>query len=450
MGIRVLHLADLHLGVENYGRPDPLRGYNSRVGDFLRCLDVAVEAAAEVDLVVIAGDVYKTCHPTPTVQREFADRMKRMARLCPVFLLTGNHDVPNAAERATSVDIFSTLEVPGIRVERLWGVHRIETAAGPVMVAGQAFLPESKLKARETFQGLSIDETRAKMEEVLCGNIQGLADQIEREAPDLPAILACHYTVRGAQLGGYAGRSLFMQEIQVPLSVVAQPAFDYVALGHIHQHQELNRGAQPPVVYPGSIERVDFSEEKEPRGFVLADVSPGQTTWRHVPTPSRPFLTIRAALKGEAAPPSAIPVSAETADGEAEEAPLLVAPEPDTTQELLEVVQRHEAAIPGAIVRVVYSLPDGKPPVREAEVRAALKEAQYIAGIARERVLREARERNTRLTTQLTPLEALQEYLSTRPDLRSREADLLEYARPLIQVVSDQRSPLPASNETSD
>src|SRR5687768_65291 len=77
MGIRLLHLADLHLGVENYGRPDPLRGYNSRVADFLRCLDAAVEASAEVDLVLIAGDIYKTCQPTPTVQREFADRVKR-------------------------------------------------------------------------------------------------------------------------------------------------------------------------------------------------------------------------------------------------------------------------------------------------------------------------------------------------------------------------------------
>jgi hypothetical protein len=91
----------------------------------------------------------------------------------------------------------------------------------------------------------------------------------------------------------------------------------------------------------------------------------------------------------------------------------------------------------------VYSLPDGKPPVREAEVRAALREAQYVAGIARERVLREGRERNLRLTTQLTPLEALQEYLSTRSDLKSREADLLEYARPLIQAVGAQTKQAP-------
>src|SRR5437667_4000620 len=180
MAIRLLHLADLHLGVENYGRPDPLRGVNSRVADFLRCLDAAVEQASEVDLVLIAGDIYKTCQPTPTVQREFADRVKRLVRHCPVFILTGNHDVPNAAERASSVDIFSTLEVPGVTVERLWGVHRIDTAAGPIQIAAQAFLPERKLKATEAVKGLSIDETRQKMEEILCRNIQGMAGQVAR------------------------------------------------------------------------------------------------------------------------------------------------------------------------------------------------------------------------------------------------------------------------------
>jgi exonuclease SbcD len=443
MGIRLLHLADLHLGVENYGRPDPQRGYNSRVGDFLRCLDAAVEASAAVDLVVIAGDIYKTCLPTPTVQREFADRVKRIVRHCPIFILTGNHDVPNATERASSVDIFSTLEVPGITVERLWGVHRIETAAGPVQVAGQAFLPESKLKAGEAFKGLSIDETRQKMEEILCNNIQGMADQIERESPEMPTILACHYTIRGAQLGGYTGRSLFMQEIQIPLSVMAQPAFDYVALGHIHRHQDLNGGAQPPVVYPGSIERVDFSEEKEPRGFVMADVSPGQTTWRHVETPSRPFVTIRAALTGKnpvQAPQDEPPLP--PADGSESSLPLEDGG-PNPTAELLAAIERRATEIPGAIVRVIYTLPEGLPPIREAEARAALKEAQWISGVFRERGQREARERNTRLTTQLSPLEALQEYIAARPDLKEREAELLEYARPLVEAVS---SPPPAAS----
>ena len=68
-------------------------------------------------------------------------------------------------------------------------------------------------------------------------------------------------------------------------------------------------------------------------------------------------------------------------------------------------------------------------------MRAALKEAFFVAGIRREIIRREARERNTRLTTQLSPLEALKEYLAARPDMKGRADELLEYAKPLIEAV---------------
>jgi exonuclease SbcD len=401
--MHVLHLADLHLGVENYGRLDPAKGISSRVVDFLRCLDFAAERAAEVDLVVIAGDVYKTCTPSPTLQREFAQRVRQMSRSAPVFIITGNHDVPNAAERATSVDIFSALEVEGVTIERLRGLHTIETRAGRVQIAAQPFLPESRLKAEEDFKGLTIEESRAKMEEMLCRSIDRMAEQRDLS---LPGILLVHYTVRGTVLGGYAGRALLMPEIQLPLSTVTNPAFDYVALGHIHKHQCLNPGQQPPVVYPGSIERVDFSEEEEEKGFVLAHVSRGATTWEFVPVPARRFVTLRV-------------------DADAE----------DPTEKMLAALSGREVA--GAVVRVLYTLPEGRPPIREAEVRQALEEAAFIAGIRREVPRREARERNVRLTGLLPPLDALREYLQTRPDLQPREEELLSYARPLIAEVTE-------------
>ncbi|MBE0698171.1 MAG: hypothetical protein IH586_14720, partial [Anaerolineaceae bacterium] len=51
-----------------------------------------------------------------------------------------------------------------------------------------------------------------------------------------------------------------------------------VALGHIHKPQDLNKGAQPPVIYPGSIERVDFGEVEDTKYYILADVGPGRDT----------------------------------------------------------------------------------------------------------------------------------------------------------------------------
>ena len=103
--IRLIHLADTHLGVENYGRLDPATGLSSRLSDFLAALDQAVDYAVtqRVDLVVFAGDAYKTRDPSPTHQRELARRIRRLCDAgIPCFLLVGNHDLPNAQSRANS------------------------------------------------------------------------------------------------------------------------------------------------------------------------------------------------------------------------------------------------------------------------------------------------------------------------------------------------------------
>src|SRR5438067_11746190 len=78
--LRIAHIADTHIGMENYGRLNPETGLNQRLHDFLNSLDQAIDGAIaqQVDLVVFAGDIYKTRDPTPTHQREFAKRIQRL------------------------------------------------------------------------------------------------------------------------------------------------------------------------------------------------------------------------------------------------------------------------------------------------------------------------------------------------------------------------------------
>ena len=99
--MKILHTADIHLGTELYGHYDPLTGASSRLQDFATALDHAVDyaIAERVDLFLFAGDAYKTRDPSPTQQREFALRLRRLLEASvPVFLLTGNHDMPNAVD----------------------------------------------------------------------------------------------------------------------------------------------------------------------------------------------------------------------------------------------------------------------------------------------------------------------------------------------------------------
>src|SRR5919108_1392039 len=111
--IKIAHLADTHIGMENYGRINPESGLNQRLHDFRHSLDPAVDTAIteHADLVVFAGDIYKTRDPTPTHQREFARRIQRLSAAgIKVLLVAGNHDLPASAGRATSVDIFRALD----------------------------------------------------------------------------------------------------------------------------------------------------------------------------------------------------------------------------------------------------------------------------------------------------------------------------------------------------
>ena len=102
--IRLLHFADLHIGMENYGHLDPATGINGRVMDFLRRLSDVVDYALEneVDLAIFAGDAYKSRDPNSTYRRELARRIKRLADAgIPVVLLVGNHDLPAVKRRAS-------------------------------------------------------------------------------------------------------------------------------------------------------------------------------------------------------------------------------------------------------------------------------------------------------------------------------------------------------------
>src|SRR5947209_1341967 len=243
MALRVLHIGDLHLGTENYSRPLAAAGYGTRVDDYLRSLDAALARAPEAHLILFAGDVYKNCLPNPTVQREFAARVRRAARHAPVVIIPGNHDVPSAAGRANSVDIFAALEVERVRILREPLALPVETTGGPAIVAALPFVPKSLLLSREEAAGKSIAEALAWMREKLVTWIEdhlasAVADARSELGEEAPCVLLAHYTASGARFGGYRG-GIHGREIEIPPSVLRNPAFDYVALGHIHRHQRI-------------------------------------------------------------------------------------------------------------------------------------------------------------------------------------------------------------------
>jgi len=290
--LRVLHFADAHIDMANYGRRDQETALPVRVMDFLHALDQIVDAAVEekVDLVIFAGDAYKDRNPQPTFQREWGRRMMRLSNAgIPTLLLIGNHDISPAAGRAHTLQEFKTLHVPHIYVADRIELWSPEDLGVPLQVLTVPWVSRSKLMTREEISGRSLDDILTAMEDRVT---KAISKGIGEANPDLPLILTAHASVSGASYG--SERSVMLgHELVLGGRIISDKRLDYVALGHIHKYQSLTpAGSQPPAVYPGSIERIDFGEVNEKKGFILADVSRGHTDWNFIKLQTRPMLDI--------------------------------------------------------------------------------------------------------------------------------------------------------------
>ena len=278
----------------NFGRHDPQSGLPVRVMDFLKSLDEIVDAAIDekVDLVLFAGDAYKDRNPAPTFQREWGRRIMRLSKAgIPTLLLVGNHDLSPSLGRAHALEEYATLEVPHIYVldePSYLGPDDLEGL--PLQVIALPWLTRSKMMAQLNISASDPTKIYEELEERLTELVNHYLD--EQVDPELPTILTAHASVQGASYGGE--RTVMLgADLVLSGSLVKDKRLDYVALGHIHKAQNLNENAHPPVIYPGSIERVDFGEARDEKFFVIVSLEKGyaQVDWRQLKG-VRPFIDI--------------------------------------------------------------------------------------------------------------------------------------------------------------
>ncbi|MHB8627779.1 MAG: metallophosphoesterase family protein [Aggregatilineales bacterium] len=407
--IRLIHFADVHIGMENYGRFDPEFGVNSRVRDFLMRFDELVKYADEhsADLAIFAGDAFKNYQPNPTLQREFAHRVRDLATICPVVLLIGNHDQPPSASRAFSVEIYDTLAVPNVTVGWEYKLHHIHTKNGLAQVATAPYPTRAQLLDAEAVRTL----TQTQIDAAMAGQIQVLLRALAQQANapdewfDVPRVLTGHFTVSGA-VNGIERQLMLGRDLEVPLGEVADPAWDYVAMGHIHKHQNLTRDRRngPPVVYSGSLEAIDFGEEGESKGFCWVELERGRTDWHFQRVRSRPFVTLKIDVRG------------------------LI----DPTEAALADIDEREG-LGGAIVRVLIQL-DADGVLNEK----ALRDRLYTSGVnyvtIAKVVERAAHSRLGENPEKLTDLQLLERYLRDKHILDAQRQLLLKKAQELIEV----------------
>lgn len=385
--MKILHFADIHIGMLNYSKLDPQTGLESRLLDFFKIMDTIIDRAIEekVDALIFAGDAYKTRDPSPTQQRGFGERIKRVSKIgIPTVMVVGNHDTPNAQGKANTLDIYSALEIDNVYVSRKPEILNIPTKSGNLQVVTAPWLQKSDFK--ELGDRLSAMYSKLNKNEI--------------------SILVGHLEVEGASMGSEKGLAI-INDVTIPLSLLTDKRLSYVALGHIHKHQNLNPSNNPPVIYSGSPERIDFGEAKEDKGFILVNIdSPRDfAEWEFIKTNPRNFVSVFINLKPE---------------------------DPNPTQTVLDEIKKHK--VEDSVVKISIDIPASlEKPVEMDKVKKALNDAHFIAGISRnvEKINRQKLD-GTQEVESLTPFQALQKYWEVKK-VDPQKVKLLEkYASELL------------------
>jgi len=247
----IVHAADAHLGVTRYHKIDPETGLNIRMMDFCDAFDYLITQVTELrpDAFVFSGDIFDRVNPTNLIRKFVQDRLITLSQhKIPTFLIPGNHETPRSKGVRNPLTLY--LNIPSIHV----GLAPFQKEVGPYIIAGVPF---------------SSDPLK----------------YIPQPQSGKKNILMLHCVVEGAVWGS----ERFMEYVDETVKPGRLPHYDYTALGHVHKHQALFN-----MVYSGSLERYDFNEKDEKKGFIIYDGNP-----EFVVIPSRDMVDIEYDCNGK-------------------------------------------------------------------------------------------------------------------------------------------------------
>ncbi len=400
--IQFIHTADIHFGMENYGKIDSATGIHSRLLDFSRALNLCIDYAIEhkVDFFLFCGDAYKTAHPSQTQQRLLIQCFLRLYNAkIPVVIIVGNHDHPLSFGKANALDLFGEFPLDTFHVISKPTTITLQTKHGPINIVGIPWPTRNSLSLSQThISSSSITDYISK------AVVHIIKDAAEKLDPTMPAVLAGHLTVSSGLFSGSEKRAVYGADpIFLPSQLAIKP-FDYVALGHLHRHQNLNPKGTP-IVYSGSIERIDFGERKEEKGFCHITIKEkNHAQYKFIKLPTRPFIQIE--VKLETGKPQ--------------------------TEQLIAAIKKQN--ITDAIVKIVYHIPEGKKDYVDLKaVHHACASALDLVGIIPVRTVTPRTHRFQSMDVGMDTRTLLDTYFETKPELKEKKELLLEKTMALLE-----------------
>jgi exonuclease SbcD len=288
--MKILHTSDWHVGKVLKGR--------DRYDEHEAVLRSLVQAARaqDVDLVLIAGDMFETSAPSPRSQGLV---MRALLALREdgrqVVAIAGNHDNANLLDSVyrpvlgeLGLHVAGTPKAPdagGTLHLRTRGGEQATVAAMPFLSQRYAVRAAELLLHEAAEHALDYARRVADIVALLTAGF----------SQDAVNIVMAHATLLGGRRGGGERDVQTTFEYEVPASIFPASAH-YAALGHLHRQQEIP--APCPAWYCGSPLAIDFGEEANEPGALIVTAAPGiRADARRVPvTGSRPLRTLRGPL----------------------------------------------------------------------------------------------------------------------------------------------------------
>lgn len=277
--MKFFHLADLHIGF-------PLKA-NEKNFDYAKQLNFIIEKAKEfhIDAMVIAGDVFHMRDPDVTSQRLFAKFIKDVAlNGIEVLIVTGNHEGSPFRERNVHLDIYKELPLNFMHISKLPEVYTIKG----VNFITLPYPFKTNLLSKDEYRGKSEEEVLNELNAKLLLTLDSLLSNIKNHYMN---ILVAHLPVSEGKQGSEMYVN-FAKENPLSIEELDRENISYFALGHLHKTQILqSRKFNHMFVYPGSLDRVDFGEEQDKKGFYFVNTE--NTSPQFIENPyARAFYTI--------------------------------------------------------------------------------------------------------------------------------------------------------------
>lgn len=235
--MKIIHLADSHLGFSSYSRLDE-HGQN-RIEEmvysgFEKAIDQIIQA--HPDAVVHAGDVFHHVRPKIKPLFIFQRGLQRLAGAgIPVIIISGNHDAPKSFNQTSPFRLFEGIK--DVHIAQRYSYERFEVGDHtfhciPFCLEPQDYLNEFR-------------EIRRSGRDVLV--MHGLVESLKNQKM----------------------RSVGEHELNDSL---LKSDFDYIALGHFHSQAQVSANAY----YSGSVEYFNFGEAEDVKGMLLVDLETGR------------------------------------------------------------------------------------------------------------------------------------------------------------------------------